>query len=243
MAVASRERPAYNRPIMKTLRSALLLTLLALILTGCAAIKPQLRSVTTHYSDPSFWPGGTLAIMAAEPAQNSSLAFGHFRSLVGERLAGYGYQLVGDIASAQQVAIVSYGIDNGRAERVAVPLYGPIGAYPPYPFYGSASFFHGRRYGGIGATYYSMPQYGIVGSATETITTYSRALAVDIVDGASYRANAPKRLLELRTRSEGGCGTMEVILPSLVQAMFAVFPGEYGKPRIDVRDLPEGFAC
>ena len=36
---------------------------------------------------------------------------------------------------------------------------------------------------------------------------------------------------------------MAVMLPSLVQAMFSVFPGEFGKARIDVRQLPEGFVC
>ena len=225
---------------MNALRTKLLLALVSLVLAGCAAIKPQLRSFTTVYGDASFQPGGTLAIIAADAAQNNSLEFAHFRSLIGEHLATYGYQVLDTVSSAQQVAIVSYGIDNGRAELVSVPVYGPIG---PYPFYGGGTLFYERRHGGIGAGFYSMPQYGIVGSVSESITTYSRALAIDIVDGASYRANAPRKLLELRTRSEGGCGTMAVILPSLVQATFVVFPGEFGKPRIDVRNLPEGFAC
>jgi hypothetical protein len=224
---------------MKNILKKHLLVIAAIALGGCAAVPPQLRSVTTTFGDPAFHNGGTLAVIAADASQNSSLEFTHFKSLISDRLAASGYAVTSDIASAQQIAIVSYGIDNGRTELVAVPVYGQTN----WPFYGSGTFFYGGRHGAIGTTFYSMPQYGIVGSATESFTTYSRALAVDIVDGPSFRANATKKLLELRTRSEGGCGSMAVILPSLVQAAFAVFPGEYGKARLDVRVLPEGFVC
>jgi hypothetical protein len=216
-----------------------LLVIAVIALGGCAAVQPQLRSVTTTFGDPAFHTGGTLAVIAADAAQNSSLEFSHFKSLIAERLAASGYAVTSDIPGARQIAIVSYGIDNGREELVSVPVYGQTN----WPYYGSGTFFYGGRRGGIGASMYTMPQYGIVGSSTESFTTYSRALAVDIVDGPSFRANATKKLLELRTRSEGGCGTMAVILPSLVQAAFAVFPGEYGKARLDVRVLPEGFVC
>ncbi len=225
--------------VMKHIRIAHLLLVAAIALSGCAAIKPQLRSVTTTFGDPAFKTGGTLAVIAADAAQNNSLEFAHFKALIGDRLAASGYAVIGDVSSAQQIAIVSYGIDNGRVELVSVPVYGQTN----WPFYGSGTFFYGGRHGAIGANLYTMPQYGIVGTTTETFTSYSRVLALDIVDGPSFRANATKRLLEVRTRSEGGCGTMAVILPSLVQATFAVFPGEYGKARVDVRALPDGFVC
>lgn len=224
---------------MKHIRIARLLLIATIALGGCAAIKPQLRSVTTTFGDPAFKPGGTVAVIAADAAQNNSLQFAHFRSLIGDQLAAYGYAVVGDIASAQQIAIASYGMDNGRAQLVAVPVYGQTN----WPFYGSGTFMYGGRHGGIGASLYSMPQYGVVGTATETYITYSRGLALDIVDGPSFRANAPKKLLEVRTRSEGGCGNIAVILPSLVHATFTAFPGEFGKARLDVRNLPEGFVC
>ena len=224
---------------MKHIRIARLVLIATIALGGCAAIKPQLRSVTTTFGDPAFKPGGTVAVIAADAAQNNSLEFTHFKELIADRLAASGYAVIGDVASAQQIAIVSYGIDNGRTERVTVPVYGQLNGL----FYGSGTLFYGGRHGATGANLYSMPQYGIVGTSTDSFTTYSRALALDIVDGPSFRANATKKLLELRTRSEGGCATMAVILPSLVQATFAVFPGEYGKARMDVRLLPEGFVC
>ena len=224
---------------MKHFRIAFLLVIAAVFLGACAAVKPQLRAVTTTYGDPAFKTGGTLAVIAADAAQNNSLEFTHFKGLIAERLAASGYAVTSDIASAQQIAVVSYGIDNGRTELVSVPVYGQTS----WPFYGSGTFFYGGRHGAIGTTLYSMPQYGVVGATTESFTTYSRALALDIVDGPSFRANTTTKLLEVRTRSEGGCGTMAVMLPSLVQAMFSVFPGEFGKARIDVRQLPEGFVC
>ena len=226
-------------PVMKHIQIAQLLAIAAVALSGCAAIQPQLRAVTTTFGDPAFKVGGTLAVISADAAQNNSLEFAHFKGLIADRLAASGYAVVSDIAAAQQIAIVSYGIDNGRTELVSVPVYGQT----HWPFYGSGTFFYGGRHGAIGTSLYSMPQYGVVGSTTETFTTYSRVLALDIVDGPSFRANATKKLLEVRTRSEGGCGTVAVILPSLVQATFAAFPGEYGKARMDVRGLPEGFVC
>lgn len=222
--------------MLRALAAALLMGVLA----GCASVPPQLQSTTTSFGDPAFRPGGKLAVIAADAAQNDGLEFSYFRQLIADRLAATGYEIVRDLAVADHVAIVSYGVDGGRSRLVAVPVYG---------HYGGGTSYITRTYsdGGQLRTHvrpvYTMPQFGIVGSSSESVTTYGRALAIDIVDGASFRQNAARRLLEIRTHSDGGCNTMAAVLPTMVQAAFAVFPGEFGKPRVDRRPLPPDFGC
>ncbi len=226
--------------LLRGLRRAAALVVLGIV-AGCASVPPQLQSTTTTFGDPAFRPGGKLAVIAADSAQNDSLEFAYFRGLIGNRLAATGFEIVQDLAAADRIAIVSYGVDGGRARLVAVPVYG---------HYGGGTSYITRTYAdGSGqlrtyvAPVYNMPQFGIVGSTTESVTTYNRALAIDIVDGASFRQNATRKLLEIRTRSEGNCGTVAALLPTMVDAALAVFPGESGKTRVDRRPLPADFGC
>ena len=66
---------------MKHILKTHLLVIAAIALGACAAVKPELRSVTTTFGDPAFHTGGTLALIAADAGQNSSLEFTHFKSL------------------------------------------------------------------------------------------------------------------------------------------------------------------
>lgn len=213
----------------KHFKAALFLSLVV-ILTGCETLQQQQRinSTTTSFSDPAFKVGGSIAIIAADEVKNSSLEFAHFRKIIADKLTFFGYQVVEDLNVANQVAIVSYGIDNGRSKLVSTPVYGQIGGGTSYT---SGTVTSGSGFGTYSGTTYSIPQFGVVGSSSDTVTVYSRALAIDLVDGASFRSGNTKKLLEIRTSSSGSCGNITPVLPFIIDATFAVFPGESGVVR------------
>ena len=76
-----------------------------------------------------------------------------------------------------------------------------------------------------------MPTYGVVGSSTSSSTTYTRAIALDIVDANSLKADQPKKVYESRVKSSGSCSVIAGVFNELLEAMFKGFPGDNGKTR------------
>lgn len=76
-----------------------------------------------------------------------------------------------------------------------------------------------------------MPTYGIVGSSTSSVTTYNRAIALDIIEAKSFKEGDPKTVYQGRTRSEGSCSVIVEVFDEMLEAMFSDFPGENGRNR------------
>lgn len=223
-------RPTKRDPSMKIASTCTLAFLLTALLSACAGLygPAQLQAVTTSFAAPSYRPGGRLAIIAADARLKSSLEFAHFRQLIADKFAANGYMPVDDVATAGQVAIVSYGVDNQRTQLVSYPLYGQVGGGMVYS---SGVVSHGASVETYSGTTYVMPQFGLIGETSESVTTYSRVLAIDLIDGPSFRDRHPQKLLEIRTRSEGCSGNIVAVFPALLAATFAQFPGDLGVPR------------
>ena len=72
----------------------------------------------------------------------------------------------------------------------------------------------------------------VIGTSTSSITTYNRALALDIVEASSLK-NGPeddaKKVYESRVKSVGECGVVAGVFNELLEAMFTKFPGESGQ--------------
>lgn len=217
---------------------------LATLLTGCEtmpeAAPSRLQASTSTFSTPAFKAGGTLAIIAADAAKNNSLEFSHFRKAIAQKLSAAGYTITEDLGSANQFAIVSYGIDNGRSEVVSTPVWGQIGGGTTYS---SGTVNTSKGFGSYSGSTYTMPQFGIVGAATDSVTVFKRVLAIDFVDGNSFRANDPQKLMEIRTQSTGSCGLIVVALPYILDAAFETFPAKSGTTRKTEVPLPKEFSC
>lgn len=209
---------------MKIWITAVILTLLS----GCTAVQTTVNTKTTTFYIPEYKNSGTIAVVAAEAAVNSSLEFAHYKKQFEQKLAANGYTIVSNPAEAQYIGFVAYGIDNGKSSIVTTPIFGQTG--------GGTTSSSGTVYGSGGsATYsgtsYTMPSYGVVGSVASSETMYTRAIALDIVDAQSLKKGNAKKVYEARAKSTGSCSVIAGVFEEVLEAMFKDFPGINGKVR------------
>jgi hypothetical protein len=136
------------------------------------------------------------------------------------------YVITQDAGQADYVALVSYGIGEGKTSDVTTPIFGQTS--------GGSTYSSGTVYGSGGPTTYSgstytMPTNGVIGSRSSTSTTYTRPVAIDNVDGSSLRSGKPGKIYEMRARSTGTCSVITEVFDEILEAMFHDFPGENGK--------------
>ncbi|KAB0669031.1 DUF4136 domain-containing protein [Oryzomonas sagensis] len=204
------------------MKKLLWLLLAALFLAGCAPLSVETK--TTAFYTPDFKIRGSISVVAAEAAVNSSLEFARYKMQFEEKLASKGYSIASNPAEAQYIAFVSYGIDTGKNANVSTPIFGQTGGGTSYS-YGSVG---GTSFTG---TSYSMPTYGIVGSMNSSETVYTRSIALDIVDAASLKAGHAVKVYEARAKSNGMCSVIAGVFEEMLEALFTEFPGENGKVR------------
>jgi hypothetical protein len=188
--------------------------LLMVFISGCATID----ATTSRFYAPDYKNVGTIAVIASVAEVNNSLEFSHYKPRFENKLAANGYTIVSNPSDAKYVALVAYGIDEGQSGVVSTPIFGQtVGGTTTFSSYGGS--------------FYTMPTYGMVGSATQSITRYSRAIALDIVDSASIKEGKPKKVFELRTKSVGSSSAISCVFNEMLDAMFKDFPGESGKAK------------
>jgi hypothetical protein len=199
--------------IMNVLKLCFLGLLLLVYLSGCATID----ATTTRFYTPDYKNNGTISVLASAAEVNNSLEFAFYKPKIEKALASNGYTIVSSTSEAKYVALVAYGIDEGgQTGVVSTPIFGQTGG-------GTTTF------SSYGASYYTMPTYGIVGSSTQSISRYSRAIAIDIVETATIKEGKPKKVFEIRTKSVGSCSSIAGVFDDMLKAMFIDFPGENGK--------------
>lgn len=182
--------------------------------SGCATID----ATTTSTYAPGYRSAGTIAVVASVARVNGSPEFSRYKSLIEGKLASHGYTIVSTPSEAAYVALVAYGMDVGLTGVVSTPVFGQTGG-------GDATS------SAPGSSGYTMPSYGTVGSASPSVTSYRRAIAVDIVDTASIREGKPKKIFELRTSSVGSSPSISCVFNEMLEAMFMDFPGTSGKAK------------
>lgn len=199
---------------MKALNLSVCCLLLLVLLSACAHV----NVTTSRFYVPDYKNAGTITVIASVAEVNESLEFMHYKPQFESKLAANGYTIVSNPSDAKYVALIAYGIDQGQSGVVSTPIFGQTGG-------GTTTF------SSYGASFYTMPTYGIVGSSTQSITRYSRAIALDIVETASIKEGKPKKVYELRTKSVGAGSAISCVFNELLEAMFMDFPGISGKAK------------
>lgn len=223
-----------------------LATLLGLIassfLVGCAALAPRAQSTITEFHEltqPS--PTDTYVILPMRKEQGDSLEFKTFANQLANGFREKGYNVVQSNTPAKFAVFFDYGVDDGRTEvsTYSIPQYGMTG-YSNTRTTGTVNSIGNTAY--INAQTYSTPTYGVTGYQQGTLTSriFKRFVHLDIVEVPPTQGTPVKKVYEGRLLSEGSCGTLPVVLPTLLASMLDKFPGESGKTRKDIRALPEG---
>jgi hypothetical protein len=200
----------------------------ALLLTGCGGFV-RTNAITFHGD--SSEERGAIAVLPLDEQQKESLSFKSVSEYVLKKLAEKGYTPTRNRDEAKFLAFISYGIDNGKTTVSSVPIFGQTGGGTSYS--SGTVTGSGGGYANYSGTTTTMKTYGVVGTSVVSGTEFKRDVNIDI-----YKVTEPKPIkkYELRGVSYGSCGTINGVLPSIIDGMFTEFPGQSGKSKsVDVK--------
>jgi hypothetical protein len=86
-----------------------------------------------------------------------------------------------------------------------------------------------------------MPSYGVVDVVNKQVTSFNRAIAMDIVLADSIKTPPVSKVYEIRTNSIGGCPVMVEVFDEMLEAMFRDFPLLKQHNRLD--SIPAEINC
>ena len=209
---------------MKKFAAALALGISALGLSACAE---SLNTTVSRYQAMPAPQGQTFFVVPGEGmAANGGLEFQRYAGLVAQQLQARGYAPADSPQKASMVVQLGYGVDSGQTRIVQDPFarsrygYGGFGYDPFYsPFY-RPRFGFGRGWG------YSMgwddPFW--YGGGIDSYVEYHSQIDLHIRQAGT---NAP--LFDGRAQARSETNRLDVVVPSLVDAMFTGFPGRSGE--------------
>jgi hypothetical protein len=225
---------------IRKLAAAIALGVSAVALSACAE---SIHTTVSRYQAMPAPQGQTFYVVPAGGlASNGGLEFQRYAGLVAQQLQAHGYAPASDPKSANMVVQLGYGIDKGQVRYTSDPFYGG-----PYG-YGGFGGFYGSRWG-LGGGFYR-PRFGWgwggayswgwddpfwYGGGIDSYVEYHSQVDVHIRQAVT---NAP--LFDGRAQARSSTNRLDVVIPSLVDAMFTGFPGQSGETiRITIPPKPQ----
>jgi len=159
-------------------------------------------------------PGGGMAT-------NGGLEFQRYAGIVAQQLQARGYAPASNAQSATMLVQLGYGIDQGQVRYVEDPFYRSRFGYG----YGSPFFY--PRFGYRSRFSYGWDDpfwYGGYGGGVDSYVEYHSQIDLHI---RARGSNAP--LFDGRAQARSQTDRLDVVIPSLVEAMFTNFPGQNGE--------------
>jgi hypothetical protein len=207
---------------MRKFAAAIMLGAAAVALSACAE---TINTTVSRYQAMPAPQGQTFAVVPdGRMARNGGLEFERYASLVASQLAARGYRPAADAQSANMVVQFGYGVDHGQVRYISEPYPGPFSSFG-WGFYGSR--WHHSRFGwGFGGGLYSWgwddPFW--YGGGIDSYVEYHSQVELHIRQAGT---NAP--LFDGRAQARSMTNRLDILIPSLVDAMFTGFPGRSGE--------------
>jgi hypothetical protein len=208
------------------LASAVLLGIAALGVSACAT---SIRTTVSRYQAMPAPQGQTFIVVPGEGmAANGGLEFQHYAGLVAQQLQARGYTPATTTQGASMIVQLGYGVDQGQVRYVQDPFpygYGRFGGrfgggfYDP--FYGP---YYRPRFGFGSPFIYGWDDPYWYGGGIDSYVEYHSQVDLHIRAAAT---NQP--LFDGRAQARSQTQRLDVVLPSLVEAMFTGFPGQSGE--------------
>jgi hypothetical protein len=204
-----------------------------LALGGCAT---PFRADVSRFQMMPAPEGQTFSIQAGDPKLEGGLEFSQYSRLVAARLIAQGYH---EVAGGQATLVVNldYGVDNGHEKVVTTPGfgagygpwgYGGFGGFGGYGGFGGFGGYGGRGFYGRGRYSYGWADpfwYQPFGyPEVNSYTFYVSQLEMKI-----NRVSDGKVVFEGRARARSVSDSLPTLVPNLIEAMFAGFPGRSGE--------------
>jgi hypothetical protein len=232
------------------LATAVLAGVAALGLSACAS---SLNTTVSRYQAMPAPQGQTFFVVPGQGmAATGGLEFQRYAGLVAQQLQARGYSPATSPTSANMIVQLGYTVDQGQVRVVEDPFSRGYGGYGGYydPFY--------RGYGGYGGygryydPFYSRSYYPRFGYRSPFYYGwndpfwYGGDRGIDSyveyhseVDLHIRTAGTGQPLFDGRAQARSQTSRLDVVVPSLVEAMFAGFPGRSGETvRITIPTRP-----
>lgn len=194
----------------------------AVALAGCATGPRLVQTEVTAFNEFAALPSDRTYAFARTLEFRNSLEVQAYEDMVRDELTLQGFKLTPEAQAALAVTLRPSTIGTRVRVRDAWPdpYWGGYGGYG----FGGFGGFYGRGGGFYGP-------YGPYGSPFfdrgYTVEVFQRRLELDI----DARAVAGKRYYQGRAETSSDGESMQAVVPSLVRALFADFPGNSGQTR------------
>jgi hypothetical protein len=207
---------------------------------GLSACAETINTTVSRYQAMPAPQGQTFFVVpAGGMATNGGLEFQRYAGVVAQQLQARGYTPASNAQSANMIVQFGYGVDRGQVRYVDDPFYGGYSRYGFGGLYGGrlGHGFYRPRFGwGWGGGLYSWgwddPFW--YGGRIDSYVEYHSQIDLHIRQAAT---NAP--LFDGRAQARSETTRLDVVIPSLVDAMFAGFPGRSGETvRISIPTRP-----
>lgn len=193
----------------------LILALIACLLCSCAVVKNQ---VTVFHSLPPKGSGQTFA-MRTSP-QGPQLQDRLYAQRIARHLTEYGW--VEKPQDADFTIAFGYTVSDPLEVSANVPIVAQTGGGATF----QAGTFSGTAgTGSFSGTTYSPATFGVVGSHRISQTAYERNLKIAAFDRAG------QEVLDARSQSLGTRSDINVVMPIMIDTIFADFPGKSGRTK------------
>ena len=121
--------------------------------------------------------------------------------------------------------VLDYGIGEPYQVNYSYPIFGQIaGGSTNY----SGTVYSGGRAANYSGTATTVPQYGVVGAGSGSITNYVQYVHIFILEGKLNQEGQVVRRYEGKAQGAGYLTDLTKIAPSGLKALFLEFPGPSG---------------
>ncbi|RHW16294.1 DUF4136 domain-containing protein [Sphingomonas gilva] len=159
--------------------------------------------------------GETFYVQASDPKLQGGIEFNQYAQMVTARMVQQGYQPASSPSNAALRVTIDYDVDTGRERVVSTGFGGGYGFGYPYRWGARRAWLYGFH-----DPFAWGPGYGDVSS----YTIYTSELDMQI-----ERAGSGERLFEGTARARSRDDDLQYLVPNLIDAMFAGFPGRSGE--------------
>ena len=202
---------------VRQLAAAAALSIAALSLTACAE---SINTTVSRYQAMPSPQGQSFFVVPDSPmAANGGLEFQRYAGIVAQQLQAHGYAPATGPGDATMIVQFGYGMDKGTVR------YEDYGFYPYSGLYGYwGSPFHHPAYGWGGSYLWGWNDPFWYGGGIDSYIEYHSQVELHI---RQAKTNAP--LFDGRAQARSYTDRLDVVVPSLLDAMFMGFPGQNGE--------------
>ena len=181
---------------------------------GISACAESITSTVSRYQAMPAPQGQAFTIVpGGGMAANGGLEFERYAGLVAQQLQARGYVPATSAQSANMIVQLGYEVGHGQVRYVADPFYDP--------FFGP---FYRPRFGWGGGGYFWGWNDPFWGGSFDSFVEYHSQVELHI-----RAAGTNQPLFDGRAQARSETNRLDIVIPSLVDALFSGFPGRSGE--------------